>query len=98
MNTYREEEGGDKPHDHCVGVGMPRRNAVARAACVVRGGPPSLAHHTYSARNATSTTAASGTPRLRSNNGQTLAGMSHQKARDDGPQRGGQPRPPAEMT
>src|SRR5438128_5527759 len=63
------------PQNHCQGDSGPLRKARPRAAHVLCGGPPPLAHQTKSPRKITSTVAATGTPRLKSKAGHTLAGM-----------------------
>src|SRR3984885_2180151 len=61
---------------HWMGGRVPRRNELARTACVVRGGPSPAVHQRKSARNIASAIAATGTLRVRSNRGHTFAATS----------------------
>src|SRR5579864_8885927 len=62
-----------RPQNHCAGARVGRRNAMARAAWALRGGPPPAAHHRYTERNIISAIAASGAPSFRRKSGHTLA-------------------------
>src|ERR1700674_284131 len=61
-----------RPQNHWLGESVRLRNAVARAAAVLRGGPPPPVHQRKSPRNIASANVASGTPRFSRKIGHTL--------------------------